>query len=197
MSVFQEINRKKANLFWHIIDIVSSLSKFFGDMYKDRIGIHYINEAQMYNINEDQSILHIGSGAYPITALVLAKLFKGRIVTIDKNPIVIKIAKRVIKKEHLSHRIEVLYGNGLTFDVSSFDVVIISSCSVPKEEILTHVFSHTNNHCKIIVRELNSEIGELKKFVKRFNNIIQTMEIRSCAIPNLCWNSFFFEKKKQ
>ncbi len=195
MSVFHEINRKKANLGWQMIDIVSSISAVFGHIYQEYIGIHYIREAQMYNGSENQSILHIGSGAYPITAIVLAKIFKGSIVTIDKNPIAIKISKRVIQREHLSKRIEVLNGNGLTIDVSSFDIVIISSCSVPKEEILEHVFSHTNDHCKIIVRELDSELEELKKYISRFNNIVLVEELRFCSVLNLCWNSLFFQKK--
>ena len=196
MSVFQEIDRKKANLFWHIIDIISSIYPFFGDIYQRHIGAHYREEAKNLDFSNIKSILHIGSGAFPITAIVLADLFNGRIVTIDKNPIAVKIAQNVIKKKNLAKRVEVLCGDGLSFDVSHFDVVIISSCSVPKEEILTHVFTKTKDTCTIIVRELSSEIEWLNTFVKQFNMILPSGELSCCAAPNLCWNSLFFQKKQ-
>lgn len=196
MSVFQEINRKKANFFWHIIDIVSSIFFVSGRLYQDHIGCHYVEEAKRFDLDGAHNILHIGSGAYPITALVLADLFNCHIVTIDKNPIVLNIAEKVIKKRKLTERIHVLNGDGLSFDVSRFDVVIISSCSVPKEEILTHIFTHTSDDCKIIVRELSSETEKLKTFASSFQDMIQTDEMMSCAVPNLCWNSLLFKKKK-
>lgn len=195
MSVFQEINRKKANLFWHIIDIISSIFFVFGRLYQNHIGRHYIKEAKRFDLDGAQNILHIGSGAYPITALVLADLYNCDIVTIDKNPIVLKIAKKVIMKRKLAASIHVQNGDGLSFDVSRFDVVIISSCSVPKEEILTHIFNHADERCKIIVRELCSETEQLKEFTSRFPFMIQIDEMISCAVPNLCWNSLLFRKK--
>ena len=194
MSVFQEINRKKANLFWHIVDIISSRSDLFGNIYQKHIGIHYINEAKKFKFTHASSILHIGSGAYPITALILADLFDAHIVTIDKNPVVLKIARNVVKKKGLTNKIDVVNGNGLSIDVSPFDVIVISSCSVPKEEILAHIFTKTNDKCKIIVRELPSEIDELKRFVKQYKNVVQVDEILCCAAPNLCWNSLYFHK---
>jgi len=194
MSVFQEINRKKANLFWHIIDIVSSNFFLFSKLYQDHIGCHYRAEARRFDLDGARNILHIGSGAYPITALVLADLYNCHIVTIDKNPIVLNIAEKVIKKRKLAERIHVLKGDGLSFDVSRFDVIIISSCSVPKEEILTHIFTHTSDHCTIIVRELSSETEKLKEFTSRFPYMMQTDEMVSCAVPNLCWNSLLFKK---
>lgn len=194
MSFFQEINRKKANLFWHIIDIVSSRFHVVGTIYQKQIGEHYIEEAKRFNFTDAKSILHIGSGAYPITAIILANLFNAHIVTIDKNPVVLKIARKVVKKEGLENKVEVIDGDGLSFDVSRFDVVIISSCSVPKEEILTHIFSKVNNQSTIIVRELPSEMDELKRFVKRFKDINQIDEILCCVAPNLCWNTLYFKK---
>lgn len=194
MSVFQEINRKKANLFWHIIDIVSSRFQVVGTIYQKHIGEHYIEEAKRFNFTNASSILHIGSGAYPITAIILADLFDAHIVTIDKNPVVLKIARKVVKKKGLGNKVDVIDGDGLSFDVSKFDVVIISSCSVPKEKILSHIFSETKNNTIIIVRELPSEMDELKRFVKRFEDVEQIDEIFCCAAPNLCWNSLYFKK---
>jgi protein-L-isoaspartate O-methyltransferase len=166
-------------------------------MYQEYIGIHYIREAQMYDCGENQSILHIGSGAYPITAIALAKMFKGHIVTIDKNPIVLNIAKRVIKKENLTKYVEVLLGNGLTVEVSSFDVIIISSCSVPKEEILTHIFSKMKDHCKIIVRELDSELERLRRYISQNKDIVLIDELRCCSVLNFRWTSLFFQRIRE
>jgi len=194
MSVFQEINRKKANLFWHIIDIVSSNSRFFGELYQKYIGVHYLKEARRFDFSNSSKILHIGSGAYPITAIILASYFNSHVVTIDKNPFVLQIAKKVIKKTHLNDRVSVSNGNGLHVDLSNFDVIIISSCSVPKENILRHIFTTANDGCKIIVRELPLELDELKQFLTKFEEITQLDEIICCAGPNLCWNSLLLQK---
>lgn len=194
MSIFQEINRKRANLFWHMIDIISSRSQIVGTIYQKHIGEHYIKEAKRFNFTNATSILHIGSGAYPITAIILADLFNAHIVTIDKNPIVLRIARNVIRKKGLEDKVEVINGDGLYFDVSKFDVIIISSCSVPKEEILTHIFSKVKDQSTIIVRELPSEMEELKRFMKGFKDIDLLDEIHCCTAPNLCWNALYFKK---
>lgn len=192
-----DLGRFKANLFWHIIDIAASLNKTSAKLYEHYIGRQYIIEKNIFLKNINKKILHIGCGAYPVTAISLAKNSNAQITAIDNNPIIANIAKDVIRKKNNPYNssINIERGDGATFPVQDFDVIIVSSCSIPKEKILRHVFEQASSNTIIIVRELDEEIPLSNKFVQNYQDIKLINSIRCHAVLNLRWRSSFFLKK--
>ena len=94
----------------------------------------------MFNLKNAENILHIGCGAFPISAMILHEVNGGKIVGIDSNSKFVNLARKVINNKNLSDRIEIKHGNGMSFPLNDFDTIIISSCSNPKIKILEHVF---------------------------------------------------------
>lgn len=196
MNSFQEINRKRANFFWHLVDIFSGMISVVGTFYEQYIGKEYERENKQFELHKNQSILHIGCGAYPITAIILEKYISGPIVAIDKNPLVVAIAQNIIKKKKLQDKILIKQGDGSEFDVTKFDTIIISSCSIPKEKVLENVFNNAKHSSRIIVRELFSEIQTFNNLIKSYNCINRNGEIDCRVFPRLHWRSYCFIVKK-
>jgi ubiquinone/menaquinone biosynthesis C-methylase UbiE len=194
MNTFQEINRKRANLFWHIVDIYSGLISMFGILYEKNVGKEYQKEIECFKISKSKKILHIGCGAYPISAIILGKIYSSKIVAIDKNQFAVNLAQKVVQKKNLSDKIKVLKANGADFDVNGFDTIIISSCSIPKNVILNNVFRNAKSKCKIIIRELPVEEHDFKPFLQTYKKIQKNGEIDCQVFPGLKWNSFCFIK---
>jgi precorrin-6B methylase 2 len=190
-----KIQKIKLNYFWHLIDFLSYFFNRFGLIYENIIGKEYEKEIKKFELFDSKNIFHIGCGAYPITALVLEKKTSANIVTIDKDSMAIKFAKKVIKKKKLENRINIDIGNGQKFPVKNYDTIILSSCSSPKEKILKHIFSKANINTKIIVRDVNKNIDNLNDIINSNNNIKLINKINNGSIPYFKWYSIYLKKK--
>lgn len=196
MSPF-EFRRFKANLFWHVIDIAASFNKTSAKLYEKYIGKEYLKEKNTFIKTPTKHILHIGCGAYPITALTLANGSQSKITAIDNNPFIAKIAKKVIQRKNhnlTSHNITIEQGDGANFPINGFDTIIISGCSYPRGRVLDHVFKKASSNTNIIVRELDDEITFSKTFVHKYNDVIQLDSIQCHVVSNIHWKSSHFKK---
>lgn len=185
----------RLNYFWHFIDFLSFYFSRCGQLYEKIIGKEYEIEIDKFNLENSKNILHIGCGAYPITALVLAKKTSANIVSIDKDPIAIKFAKKIISKKKLNKKIKINIGNGEKFPVKNYDTIILSSCSSPKKKILKHIFNNADLNTKIIVREIKRNISDINKIIESNKNIIYKDMIKNHSIPNFNWFSIYLIKK--
>jgi len=184
----------KTNFFWHFADLLSCTSQRLGKLYEGIIGTEYKKESEMFDISESKNLLHIGSGAYPITAIMLAKITDAEIIAIDKDSVAINLAKKVISKNELYKKITIKRGNGTEYPVERFDTIIVSSCSVPKIEILEHIFKTAKPKSKIIVRELEKNVKSLTNFIDSYDNILLMGKMSNHAFPNFKWYSFYLLK---
>ena len=184
----------KTNFFWHSVDLLSCMSQRLGKLYEGIIGTEYEKESEMFDISESKNLLHIGSGAYPITAIIFAKITDAEIVAIDRDSVAINLAKKVISKNELYKKITIKRGDGAEYPVGSFDTIIISSCSVPKMEILEHIFKTAKPKSKIIVRELEKNVKSLTNLIDSYDNILLMGKMSNHAFPNFKWYSFYLLK---
>ena len=190
-----KILKIKLNYFWHLIDFLSFYFNRIGLIYEKIIGKEYEKEINKFNLIDSKNILHIGCGAYPITALVLAKKTTANIVSIDKDPITTKFAKKIINKKKLNKKIKINIGNGEKFPVKSYDTIIVSSCASPKRMILEHIFTNADKETKIIVREIKKNISDVNNIIKSKKNISYIDKIKNHSIPNFNWFSIYLLKK--
>jgi len=190
-----KIQKIKLNYFWHLIDFLSFFFKRFGLIYEKIIGKEYEKEIKKFKLFGSKKILHIGCGAYPITALILAKTTQANIVSIDKDPIAIKFAQKIVDKKKLQNKININIGDGQKYPVKNYDTIILSSCSSPKKKILEHIFSNADINTKIIVRDIEKNINNLNKIINLNKNIKFVDKINNGSVPNFKWYSLYLKKK--
>ena len=191
------IIRTTSNYFWIVVDILSKDSKKIAKLYKKSIGEEYKNECKTLNISKGKKVLHIGCGSYPLTEMTLANLSEANIVGIDKNKKAVSRAKKVILKENLQNKIKIEQGNGVTYPVKDFDLIIVSGCALPKKEILNHLFKDSKKNCNIIIRDFEGTSDETLDCINAHKNIVIKKRIYhpSPSYFMLGWNAFHVENK--
>ena len=182
------------NYIWKAIDFVACRVKRFANIYENTISKEYVREGDLFKISESKNILHIGCGSYPITAITLAKLNGSKVVGIDIDSRAIKMANNVINRKNLQDKISIEIGDGRKYPLGKFDTIIISSCSVPKIEILDHIFKTAKLNCKIIVRELNGASNSVLDCINLHKNIEIINRIGNHPFPTSRWESFCLRK---
>ena len=163
--------KKITNLFWEVVDRLSYNNDRIAKAYEGYIGKGYKNEYETFNLTNGSKALHIGCGAYPLTEITLAKELKINVVGIDKNKNAVDLARNIVKRKNLEEKIKIEHANGTIFPVDGYDLIIISSCALPKLQILDHIFKKAKKPSRIIVRELDIALTTVSKFIKQYKDI--------------------------
>lgn len=193
-SLKDKFSIKKSNIFWKTVDNIACKMKRFAKLYEKTISKEYEKEGKLFDLSESKNILHIGCGSYPVTAITLAKINGGRIVAIDIDSGAIKLATEVIDKKNLRDRIIINKGDGRSYPVEEFDTIVVSSCSIPKIEILNHIFRTAKLNCKIVVRELYGASEAVIRYINLHENIDLVRRIDNHPFPTSKWESFYLIK---
>lgn len=186
---------KIANYFWYYVDKFSCKLIRFAKLYEKTLSKVYVKEGKEFGIHNVKNILHVGCGAYPVSALTLAELNGGSIVGIDSNPKVIKPAIKIIKKKNLEDRVKIKYGNGASYPLDNFDMIVVSGCAAPKIKVVKHIFQTAKPGTKIIVRELYSSKKVFDDLISTYKNIEIIKRIENRPFMTSKWESFYLEKK--
>ncbi len=190
--------KKISNCFWELADTLSYKNEKIAMLYNRFIGKEYEKEYENCTIASNVTILHIGCGAYPLTEIVLASCSTGHIVGIDKNLQTVTQARQVIKKNKLEDRITITHGDVLDFSVENFDVIIVSSCSLPKVQILKHLFQKAKSQSTIVVREVDIAVNDILQCLDANHDIALIKQVRHNPFPFLepiGWTTFCLKKK--
>jgi antitoxin component of MazEF toxin-antitoxin module len=110
------------------------------------------NEVKMLKLNQGCSLAMIGSGPFPITAILLFTLFGIEVVAIDGNPEAVAISRQVIKTLNLESGISVEVGDGRSFVAEDASAVIVALLAHPKDLILKNIFDNYSNCSSVICR---------------------------------------------
>ena len=190
---------KLTNFSWEIVDAWSYISDKIGQLYEKYIGSTYYDEYKTFSFVKNSKVLHIGCGAYPLTGITLAQYLDFSVIGIDKNPKVVGRARKVVERKELQKKIIIEKGNGIDYPVESFDVIIASGCSLPKADILDHLFEYAKPGCIIIVRELAVSTSALLSNIEQHSNIVLVKQIRhdpGLFLLPMSWNSLYLQKIK-
>jgi precorrin-6B methylase 2 len=189
--------RAVSNYFWIVIDILSHDNEKIAERYERSIGEEYKNECKAFNISKGKKILHIGCGSYPLTEMTIARLFEIDVVGIDKNTKAVKRANEVILKKQFDKKIIIEQGNGADYPVEEFDMIIVSSCALPKKDILNHIFTKAKKNSIIVIRDLDTSTDEILAHINEYKYITIEKRIHH-PVPSLMpigWNAFYLKKK--
>ncbi|MDF0589766.1 nicotianamine synthase family protein [Candidatus Methanocrinis natronophilus] len=108
-------------------------------------------ELALADLRVGSSILHVGCGSLPFTALLLAK--KGFIVTaVDNDPVAVDAAQRFVDYYETDADITIQIAEGASLDASSYDAVWVSLNVAPKEMVLFSLLDSMRSGAKLIYR---------------------------------------------
>lgn len=167
------------------------------ELYDNAIALEYKSEYASFGISENSKILHIGCGSYPLTVMELASLRGIKIVGIDKDPYAVQQAKNVIKRKGLGEKVKIFEGDGSTYPMESFDVIIVSTCSYPKAGILEHIFTTAKPNTIIIVRELHFATKVIYRCINRYPSIVILKQMHHHSfllIMPFVWDALYLKK---
>jgi precorrin-6B methylase 2 len=186
-----------SNFFWEIADTWSYKNREIARRYDKSIEEEYQKECETCGLSLNAKVLHIGCGAYPLTLLVLAQCCLGTLVGIDRNPLAVQRAQEIIQQHHLQNRITIIQGDGTAYPVGDFDLILISSCSLPKAQILEHLFKEAKHHSTIIVREVRIATADIFHCIKTHPEIEMIQQMHHTPFPfygPLGWDTFYLRK---
>lgn len=190
--------KKVSNFFWDVADTWSYKSEKIAQRYNNSIEDEYQKECSVCHLSPNSQVLHVGCGAYPLTEIVLAHCCQGRLVGIDRNPVVVRRAQEIIARQHLQDRISIHLGDGINYPVDGFDMILVSSCSLPKVQILEHLFTHAKHQCIIVVRELRIALGDLLQCIEDHPEIEILQQMHHTPFPfygPLGWDTLYLRKQ--
>ncbi len=109
-------------------------------------------EIEMAHISSLDKILHIGCGAIPYTSIVISRETNAKVVGIDHKSRVVDSSTKFIRSHHLSDKITIQRGVGGSYNVSEFNVIIISYGITNQDVVLKCVLKSAKKDTKIILR---------------------------------------------
>jgi precorrin-6B methylase 2 len=124
-------------------------------------------EINMAGIHPTDNVLHIGCGAIPYSLLILSKETQAHITGIDNQTRSITSAKKFIT-DHNNIHIE--QASGETYDVSTYDVILISYGIGDIEAVLKNALQHLKTNGKIILRKPITETTDyIDSVIKKYS----------------------------
>lgn len=133
---------------------VASRFAFFARLY---FSLFYrtmlVREVGLADLKPGASILHIGGGAYPYTAVFLAR--EGyRVDACDCEGPAVETSRKIIAKKGLADKVNIYHENGCTIDCSGYDAVWVSLNICPKERVLEQSWSSLKKDGILVYRKL-------------------------------------------
>ena len=129
------------------------------------------SEIQLLQIDSSNRVLHLGCGAFPSAAIAIAAKKKTHVVGIDNNSIAVKLARICIKKKGLSSLVTIEYGDGVSYQVSDFDVIYIAINVWPIDRVLLHLAQTMKPTAQILCKGAHKDIVSLLK-EKEFDSLL-------------------------
>lgn len=125
----------------------------------------------------------------------LAEMGYDSIITIDEDLKALKRANKVIDAKNLNGIVQARYGSGTSYPLEEFDTIIVSGCSVPKKQVLEHIFKNSKPETKIIVRKTKVDVDSLINKLNPPQDISVIDTKKNYILPILYWDSLLIIKK--
>jgi precorrin-6B methylase 2 len=135
----------------------------------------------MAEISKSDKILHIGCGAIPYSLIIISNEINAEVIGIDNQPRSINLAKKFLTKYKIYNKIHVEIESGETYNVSNFDVILISYGIGNAEMVLKNVFNNLKKDGKILLRKSLTEKNDyvdtiIKKYSIKKKRLLLTQE---------------------
>lgn len=149
-----------------IVEKISSRYPLLMNLY----GLYYKNivkkEINLGDISIGDRVLCIGGGAFPSTAITIARETGAKVKVIDHDSIAVMKSRELISKLGLSSQIEVADGKGENVDPREFTVIHVALQVHKREEILKCLLSKVDSKTRILVRTPDSSLADYSKTLR-------------------------------
>lgn len=112
-------------------------------------------ESTLAEIRPSDKVLFIGSGPFPISAILLSQLNSAKVDCYDNSLKACAISQKVVDKLAFSDRITVSNFSGEDGSVYGYDIVVVALLAQPKDRIMDNIWFHAPKKVRVICR--NSE----------------------------------------
>jgi len=177
--------KKFIDQLYNIYEIIFTNISFFSFLYMKFHEPSVKKEINMAQITHSDKVLHIGCGAIPYSLMILSKETHTEITGIDNQTRSITYAKKFIADDKNIH---IEKASGETYDVSTFDVILISYGVGDIEAVLKNTLQHLKDNGKIILRKPVTETTEY------INSILENYSIKKLKLL-LTQESYLIMKK--
>lgn len=109
-------------------------------------------EIDLLNGHDYDSVVFIGSGPFPITAILYHQMTGKKVDCLELDENSAQTSEEVFKKLGLSDNMKVHVGDGGTYDLGKYDVVLNALLAKPKFKIMQNVIRTGHDNCKILCR---------------------------------------------
>lgn len=109
-------------------------------------------EVNLGAISGDDSVLCIGAGPCPVTAVEIAVRSGATVVAVDNDSQAVASARKVIQALGMAERVKVELADGRAIDAEDYSVVHIAGQVQPRERVLHTVLQRLNPGARVLVR---------------------------------------------
>ncbi|SDZ16797.1 class I SAM-dependent methyltransferase [Tindallia californiensis] len=166
--------------------LFKSLEKTVGAFYPTFCLYHYLykpvveKEVELAGITKEDTVLNIGCGAIPFTALHIVQMTGAKVIALDKDPEAVRMAQHYLKKYGLDKNIEIRVGNGSPEKLPSFTVALIALHIKDKEQMLKNLKNVGSDGGRIVFRQpveaYREEYGGLCHLDEVHGKVFQNMK---------------------
>ncbi|MBU0496751.1 MAG: hypothetical protein KKG04_02205 [Candidatus Thermoplasmatota archaeon] len=180
--IFRQIgNTWKAGSFKHLMNTAFIIFEKIA-VHFDILTEVYINayeevidaELSMLNLRDTDRVIVIGSGAIPVTAILITRKSKVRVTTIDIDPEAVARATLLIHRLGLQQQINVMLADGFSYPLHAFTVIFLLYGISHQERLLKAMIPKIDTGVKIITR---STTDDPKRIVDGAQNIFNKLEL--------------------
>ena len=143
--------------FFHLSQKLENLALRWQGLARLYFRLFYQNmlekELQMSKLKDGAKVLHLGCGAYPYTALFLAK--RGfQVEAWDYQEEAVKKARRLVEEQRLENLISFACKDGSQVNGNHYDAIWVSLNVYPKHKILKQAFSSLKPEGVLLYRNM-------------------------------------------
>ena len=161
--------KKLLDWLYYFFELSANHNTLFTKMYIKFHTYSVKKEIEMAGLKKEDKILHIGCGSIPYTLIILSNVLKTKVFGIDNNQKVVENARNLIKKFEKYDSIMIDKADGDRYDISSFNVIIISYGINQLDLVLKHVTNSAYKKSKVIIRRPNLEKNKyLDKIIEKY-----------------------------
>ena len=142
--------KKLIDQLYNIYEIIFTNISFFSFLYMKFHEPSVKKEIEMAQITPSDKILQIGCGAIPYSLLILSKMTNTELTGIDNQGRSIQLAQKFLQK---NKQIHVKQSAGEIFDVSDYDVILISYGVGNIDVVINNVLKNLKSTAKILFRK--------------------------------------------
>lgn len=109
-------------------------------------------EIDLADIGPDDTVLNIGCGAVPFTAIHVARMTQAQVRAVDRDEKAVHKARLLVCAMGLEEYIQVEVGHGEEYLQYPFTVALVALQVVPKEEVWNSLFQQAPSGGRLIFR---------------------------------------------